>query len=94
MEEIQQELQGWLIKTTASRKEVESLIGKLQFLAKGIQAGRIFLSRLIQWIRGMNRTDTYSIPIEARKDIAWWGRCAQQSNGISIIWLHQEPTTD
>ena len=44
MNEITMELHTWLTKTTARRCEVESLIGKLQFLAKCIKAGRIFLS--------------------------------------------------
>ena len=94
MLEIQQEINTWLFKSTARRREVESLIGKLQFLAKCIKAGRVFLSRLIQWIRGMDRSSMHTIPEEARKDIAWWGRCAQAHNGVSLIWLHKEPELD
>ena len=94
MAEIQIELGTWLLRTAANRREVESLIGKLQFLAKCIKAGRIFLSRLIQWIRGMHRGFTYPIPLEARKDIAWWTRCAHQYNGVSLIWLHKNPEVD
>ena len=45
-------------------------------------------------IRQMNRVDEYVITLEARKDIAWWGRCAHQYNGISLIWLHNEPQVD
>ena len=94
MDDIRKELKGWLLKTQASRREVESLLGKLQFMAKCIKAGRIFLSRLIQWIRNMNRVDKYAIPLEVRKDIAWWGRCASTFNGVSILWLHKEPEID
>ena len=94
MKDIRSELNTWLLRTSAKCKDVESLIGKLQFMAKCIKAGRIFLSRLIQWIRKMNRKDSYSIPPEARKDIAWWGRCSHEYNGVSILWLHKEPDTD
>ena len=66
LQDIIKELQGWLYKTQARRKEVESVIGKLQFVAKCVRAGRIFLSRLIQWIRGMDRQASYAIPLEAR----------------------------
>ena len=71
LEEIHKELHTWLYRTSAKRREVESLVGKLQFMAKCVKAGRIFLGRLIQWIRVMDRRYNYSIPIEARKDIAW-----------------------
>ena len=94
MQEIKLELGSWLLRTKAKRREVESLIGKLQFMAKCIRSGRIFLGRLIQWIRTMNRKGAYTIPLEARKDIAWWGRCAQQFNGVAILWLVKEPSID
>ena len=94
MGEIKQELNTWLLKTAAHRKEVESLVGKLQFMAKCIRAGRVFLGRLIQWIRTMDRKKSYSIPLEARRDIAWWARFAQEHNGVSLLWLIKEPSTD
>ena len=94
LSDIKAEINIWLFKTMARRKDVESLIGKLQFKAKCIRAGRIFLSRLIQRIRGMDRTQDYTIPGSARKDIAWWGRCAQEFNGISLMWLHANLEVD
>ena len=94
LKEMKAELATWLNKTGATQKEVESLVGKLQFAAKCVRAGRIFIGRLIKWIRMMNRKDTYPIPVEARKDIAWWARFMQQYNGISLIWLIKEPEPD
>ena len=94
LEEIKQELSTWLLKVVASRREVESLVGKLQFMAKCIRAGRVFISRLIQWIRTMDRRGNYPIPLEARKDIAWWARYAQEYNRVSMMWLTKEPGTD
>ena len=94
LKEIKQELSSWLLRSKAKRKEVESLIGKLQFMAKCIRAGRIFLGRLIQWIRSMDRKSNYGIPLEARKDIAWWARLAEQHNGVSLMWLARQLGTD
>ena len=94
LNEIKEELKTWLTRTSATRKEVESLIGKLQFMSKCVKAGRIFLARLISWIRGMNRSRKYLIPQEARKDIAWWGRFAMEFNGIELMWLVRKPIVD
>ena len=69
--EIKNKLDGWMFRTKARRREVESLIGKLQFLAKCIKAGRIFLSRLINLIKEMDRVHKYNINLEAKRDIAW-----------------------
>ena len=92
--EIKQALSTWLYRTKARRREVESLIGKLQFMAKCVRAGRIFISRLIQWIQSMDRKSLYTVPMDARKDIAWWARFAQDYNGVSLLWLMKDPTTD
>ena len=85
LQEIKQELAGWLSKTVARRREVESLVGKLQFMAKCVRTGRIFLGRLIQWIQTMDRRFNYAIPMEARKDIAWWARFIQEVWGITFV---------
>ena len=94
MSDIRMELSAWLYKTVARRKDVESLIGKLQFLAKCIKAGRIFLGRLISWISTMDRRYQYAVPLEARKDIVGWARLAPHYNGVSLLWLCKEPNTD
>ena len=92
--DIKGELHTWLYKDKATRREVESLIGKLQFASKCVRAGRIFISRLLNWLRTLPRGKNASIPLEARKDIAWWSRFMQQYNGISIMWLHRNPQVD
>ena len=94
VKEIQTEVRQWLNRTTASRKELESLIGKLQFVAKCVKAGRIFIGRLINWLKGMDRKHKHRIPNEARKDITWWGRFMEKFNGLSIMWLMREPKED
>ena len=70
IKEILMELNKWNTKGTATRKELESLIGKLQFASKCVKPGRTFIARLLNWLRTMNRSGAYPIPQEARKDIA------------------------
>ena len=94
LKEIKAELQTWLYRTEATRRDVESLIGKLQFLAKCVKAGRIFIARLINWMKQLPRQGRHTIPRGARKDIAWWGRFAHTYNGISMIWMHNNPQLD
>ena len=94
LQERKMELHTWLYKATARRREVESLVGKLQFMAKCVKPGRVFLARLIQWISNMDKRFQYTIPLEARKDIVWWARCIQEYNGISLLWLAKEPGMD
>ena len=92
--EIQLELEKWDNKDRASRQELESLIGKLQFAARCVRAGRIFLARLINWLRNTTRTGTYHIPEQAKQDITWWKNFMKEYNGVSLIWLQEVPQPD
>ena len=94
LEEIKQELISWSTKTSVTRHELESLIGKLQFAARCVRAGRVFMSRLLNWLRNMERGRHYPFNPEARKDIQWWQEFLQAHNGISLLWLCQVPGTD
>ena len=47
MQESFEILDIWKDKTTASKVEVQSLIGRLQFAAKGVRPDRIFISRML-----------------------------------------------
>ena len=89
--EIQTELQLWLNKLDATRQEIESLIGKLQFAARCVRPGRIFISRLINWLKTTSRGGRHNIPQEAYKDIVWWYTFMKQFNGVSILWLEAQP---
>ena len=53
--DTQKEIHSWLYKSSATRKELESLVGKLQFMGKCVKPGRVFIARLINWMRGMTR---------------------------------------
>ena len=94
IEETQKELHTWLYKSQATKKELQSLLGRLQFMSKCIRQGRIFVSRLLNWLRNWGTHSRRPIPGEARKDIAWWGRFLSTYNGVSLIWLHTEPRLD
>ena len=45
--EIQYEIDTWHDKTLMSRKQLESLISKLQFASQVVRAGQVFLARLL-----------------------------------------------
>ena len=94
IEEVAKELDTWLYKTVVTRRETESLLGKLQFIGKCVKPGRVFIARLINWMKDLSRQGKHRIPMEARKDIAWWARYITQFNGTSIIWMHNNPEVD
>lgn len=86
LNEIEQLTAVWLGKKSASKKQLQSLIGKLQFVAKCVPAGRVFISRLLEQLRCLHRSEhRFKVSGEVRKDIRWWRECIRLFNGTSIM---------
>ena len=77
----------WLFETYISRKQLESLIGKLAFVAKCVRPGRVFQSRLLEFLSGLPRRGKVLLTDDCRKDLRWWHRFLEQFNGVRMIPL-------
>ncbi len=93
MQEIRSELAAFAKLTTATRKQLQSLIGTLAFAAHIIDPGRSFLQRMINLLRGFERTKRSHCRLgtEFQRDVTWWQRFMDQWNGKSF-WYDQEWT--
>ena len=93
LREIQHLLQNWLDKETASLKEIQSLLGKLNFVASCVRPGRVFISRMLKWLKVLIKENEprkqVSIPDYVRKDILWWKSFLPKYNGISLLWYEE-----
>jgi hypothetical protein len=68
--EIKNLIQVCLHKTEATLREIQSLIGKLNFVASCVRSSRIFISRLINWLKDLYSYISYiyvPIPSEVKK---------------------------
>ena len=92
--ELNTELMKWVQKKHTSRRELESLIGKLQFAGNCVRPGRLFVSRLLKLLKGMKRNRTYQVTKMAQKDIRWWLQYMKHYSGVSILWMDHVPTPD
>ena len=88
LNEIKLLLRLWLNKEKASLKDIQSLIGKLNFVACCVRPGRSFISRLIKWLKVLYKEDIcdHIIPDYVKKDILWWHRFLPTYNGISVMF--------
>ena len=69
--EIKQLIQMWLGKTPATLKQIQSLLGKLNFVAACVRPSRIFVSRLLCWLRSIHgsKLQYHIIPEFVKKDL-------------------------
>ena len=77
-----------------SKKQLQSLVGKLSFITNCVRPGRIFLSRLIDRIAHSSEHDINIIDTDMRKDLKWWEAFLPDFSGVSILWLQDCLVTD
>lgn len=87
LQEIGRVLEEWTHKRSATRKEVQSLVGSLNFMAACVRPGRIFISRLLNFLRGLPDTGRTLVPSEVLKDVRWWQVFAPLFNGVAMMPL-------
>ena len=70
---LQQEVAKWVARKSCTRKELESLLGTLQFACRVIPAGRSFLRRMIPLLSHASLAHHHiRLSKHFRSDLAWW----------------------
>ena len=91
--EIKADICQWVRKTTITRRDLQSLLGKMFWVAKVIMHARPFMGRLLAQLRtlsNLKESTKVKLSDESRKDILWWYTYLDTFNGISMI-VNEEP---
>ena len=91
--EIKAEISLWKRKTTVTKKQLQSLLGKLFWVARVVQHARPFMGRLLAQLRTMTSLkDSHKLKFtdESRKDILWWSHYLEKFNGINMM-VNEDP---
>jgi hypothetical protein len=73
-------------KKSATLKELQSILGLLNFACRAIYPGRAFLRRLFDLTQGLTKPSHHvRLNSEAKADIKTWLDFLQQYNGITVI---------
>ena len=84
--ELLADLQAWSSKKECIKRDLLSLIGKLNFACRIIPAGQIFLRHLIDLSTTARLPHHHiSLNTDARQDVAWWLKFLPLWNGRAII---------
>ena len=92
-EELLGEISELKCKKSCSIKDLQRLIGKLQFVCTVVRLGRLFMSCMLELL--CNTTgDRIRISGEFAKDLEWWEKYLPGFKGTSILWMYQVCTPD
>ena len=90
MAEILELLGEWRGKCRTNKVDLQSLIGKLQFVTKCVRQSRVFLNRMLDTLRAMNQKSSIKLSESFQKDVKWWDMFMDEFNGVayfpSMVW--------
>ena len=91
--EVKAEITRWIRKSTISKRELQSLLGKLFWVARVIKYARAFMGRLLDHLRSLSAVHDGTKVVfseESRKDIKWWAEFMEHFNGVTMI-VNEDP---
>ena len=89
VEEVREELSIWKRKTTASKKSLQKLLGKLFWISRCVKFSRPFMARLLNQLRLMSSqpdNKKSKLSEDCHFDILWWDRFLRSFNGVELIY--------
>lgn len=82
--DIQQIVSEFMGRQRATKKQLQSLAGKLNHAARVVRGGRTFLRRILNCINKLQRPfHKAKLTGAIQKDIEWWHSFLQQFNGVA-----------
>ena len=85
LKEIRLACHDWLTRTHCSKRELQSLLGKLLYITKCVRASRFFLNRMLTTLRLAHKLDLIQLDLEFHRDVQWFTKFAQTFNGTAFF---------
>ena len=83
--ELHEILKKWSLKSEATLKELQQLLGKLNFVCNTVRAGRIFVSRIINLLKETPVTGSWPLTADLKADLRWWDIFMEDFDGITLF---------
>ena len=86
--ELQDILGRWSRKTLVTKKDLQSLVGKLMSVAKVVRHSRVFVCRLLSDLKRLHNVAQHSkilLQQDTIKDILWWNVFLRKFNGVDFL---------
>ena len=83
--EIVSEGKQWMSKKQATKKQVQSIAGKLVHVSRAIPHARKFISRILEALRKAPEAGLINISVSFKADIKWFIQYAAVANGVHLI---------
>ena len=92
LSELREEIDKWKRKTTATKKTLQQLLGKLYWVSRCVRFSRPFIGRLLQQLKTMHLlpdNKKVALSSDSKLDILWWQRYLRKFNGVELIYIDE-----
>ena len=79
----------WSVKTHCTKKELQSLLGKLLYITKCVKPSRFFLNRMLELLRSANKQEKITLSREFKQDLNWFQEFVPKFNGTAFFVHNQ-----
>ena len=94
LQQIKSICQHWTTKGSATKQQLQSLVGHLIYLHKCITPARLFVNRVLMTLRNAPCTGRIFLDEAFYRDIAWFVKFMQNYNGVTKIHKQNRPEVD
>lgn len=84
LQDIVQECGQWLRKDKASKKMIQTIVGKLIFNSNCVYPGRKFLARILRTLSFMPDNASTTLSVQFKADVKWFYYNTKIANGIFL----------
>ena len=85
LNKLKQLLNEWLDKEQATLREVQQILGKLSFACSTVRSGRVFVSKIINMLKGYPTSGKRRLSSDFKRNIKWWHSYMQDFDEISLF---------
>ena len=85
LQNIRNGLKTWENRKTSSLKQIQQLLWVLNFAAYCAKPCRIFVARLINFLKTIPDEEKRRVPVDVKLDIKQWLHFMETYNGISVM---------
>ena len=86
--EILTECHLWTNRQKCTKRQLQSLLGKLLYITKCVCLSRPFLNRMLDLLRSSDKLSEISLTVDFKRDLNWFLEFIPKFNGKAVISHH------
>ena len=85
LHQVREPCLNWKLRATCTKRQLQSLLGNLLYIAKCVKPARVFLNRMLQLLRDTRDSKVINLTNDFHRDLGWFQKFLPMFNGTSFF---------